>query len=186
MRSSSLFLGVVAAFAIISLPSSFASEGQHLPSALRSAPTLIDHQALAFAPAPAVFTVAPDFSGIGHRFALVSEARADEALPPALQVPDQDLGTSIGQLLNYKALGAIGVGMVVIVILMQLLKNAFGDFKYKRVVVTGLAVVYAVLLALTAGVGVGPAIVTVLFTGGGASALYDAIKGVTGVARVPA
>jgi hypothetical protein len=109
---------------------------------------------------------------------LLPSAFADEApLPPGLQVPDQDLGASIGQLLNYKALGAIGVGMVVIVILMQLLKKVVGEFKYKRLVVTGLAVVYAVLLALTAGVGIGPAIVAVLFTGGGASSLYEALKG---------
>lgn len=114
-------------------------------------------------------------------FSLISIAQADEPAPsPVLsvgpQVPDVDLGVALGQLFSIGKLGVLGGGMAIIVFLVQALK-LFPGFKYYRLTTVGLASVYGVLAGLSTGMSAGAVIVMVLFTGGGAVAIYEALKG---------
>lgn len=113
-------------------------------------------------------------------FSFINSAHAQEAAPAALpSVPEVDPLTAIVELVkNYKGMSPLAIGMALVVLLMQILKMFFKDsFKYKRLAVTILSVIYAGLLALTQGLGIGEMLVTVLLTGGGAVAIYEAIKG---------
>ena len=95
-------------------------------------------------------------------------------------VPDVDpLSHLLTLIQDGKAMGPLALGMGGIVLVMQILKKFVGDFPYKRVVVTVLAVAYALGLAVTGGATWLEAAVAVFVTGGGAVAIYEAWKGVS-------
>jgi hypothetical protein len=111
---------------------------------------------------------------------------AFSALADLPAVPDGDpLTLLLNLVMNYKTMGPLALGVAGVTVVMQVLKKFVGDFKYKRLVVTALSVAYAVLLSLVSGLSLLQAAVAALITGGGAVALYEAIKGLTGNATVP-
>lgn len=96
-----------------------------------------------------------------------------QVLPP---VPEVDLFEKIADLiLNWKSMGTIAKGSVIVMVLTQIVKQV-KDFKYKNVLVALLAIAYGVFEAMTGDVSVKSAIVTVMFSGGGAVFLYNALK----------
>ena len=102
----------------------------------------------------------------------------------AQAVPDVE---PIAQLLSlssgWNSMSPIAIGSVLVVLAMSIIKKFVGeDMKWKRLVVALLSSAYAVLLSLTMGLGVLPAIVAALVTGGGAMAIYEAYKGLKKVA----
>jgi hypothetical protein len=103
------------------------------------------------------------------------------ALADLPSVPDGDpLSLALNLAMNFKTMGPLALGIAGVTIVMQVLKKFVGDFKYKRVVVAGLSVGYAVLLSVTSGLSWLQALIAALVTGGGAVAIYEAIKGLTG------
>lgn len=104
-----------------------------------------------------------------------------QSLPPS--VPESgDIAASINILLNAKALGAIGLGAAIILIVVQFLKSSLFDQifksldpKYKRLLITLLGVVYGVLYLIVSGKSGAEAIMVGLFSSGGAVAIFEAI-----------
>lgn len=79
--------------------------------------------------------------------------------------------------MSWKTMGPLAGGAAGIAIVVQVLKNSVGDtFKYKRLAVVALGVVYGVVLAVSKGMGVVEALITALFVSGGAVAIYEALK----------
>jgi hypothetical protein len=123
---------------------------------------------------------------LGFLLVLCTAAFADVA-----PIPDGDIGQVIVQLLtNWKSLSPLALGMAAVVISAQIIKAYVGDgFKYKRLLNLFLACLYGIGLAIQSGMGWLPALVSILVTGGGAAALYEALKGVgilkSGSAPVP-
>lgn len=100
------------------------------------------------------------------------------AVDVPIVVPDGDpLQLLLNLVMNFKSIGPLAAGSVVVMILAQVFKQFVAeDFKYKRLVVTALGIIYGVLLAVSKGMGFGPAVVTAIFVSGGAVALYEALK----------
>lgn len=99
--------------------------------------------------------------------------------PGGIDVPTVDpLFALIELIKNWKAAGPVAVGMTLVTILVQLLKLV-PEFKYNRIAVTVLSVVYASLFHLAAGLSIVNALVMALITGGGAIAIYEAFKGLS-------
>ena len=100
-------------------------------------------------------------------------------------VPEGDpLASLIALISNFKAMSPIAIGIGVVTIAVQALKAFVGEsFKYKRLSVTVLGVVYGVLVSVSNGMGILEALVLGLLTSGGAVAIYEAIKGLSLVAR---
>lgn len=93
-------------------------------------------------------------------------------------VPDVDPFPALFELIkNWKSLSPLAIGMTGIVVTIQVLKMFFTNFKYGRLAVTVLSVLYAVLLKKTAGIGSLDAVISVIIVGGGAVAIYEAWKG---------
>lgn len=80
---------------------------------------------------------------------------------------------------NWKAVTPLGIGMTLIVILVQLLKTVAQGFKYSRLAVVFLSVVYAALLQFSQGVGIWSALISAFIVGGGAVAIYEAWRGIS-------
>lgn len=91
-------------------------------------------------------------------------------------VPEVDIFEKVAELiLNWESMGTIAKGSLIVMILTQVVKQ-ISDFEYKNIVVAVLAIAYGVFEALVGDVSVGSAIVTVMFSGGGAVFLYNALK----------
>jgi hypothetical protein len=94
-------------------------------------------------------------------------------------MPDVDpLPALLDLIKNWKATGWLGIGMTLIVILVQLLKTVAQGFKYSGLAVVFLSVVYAALIQYSQGVGVWSALISAFIVGGGAVAIYEAYKGI--------
>ncbi len=119
-------------------------------------------------------------------FGLVSVALADEPAPaaspaPVLQVPNADVAQVLLNLAtNYKTLGVLGVLMLLTLLSVQVIKSFVADdWKFKRLTVVVVSIVYSIASGLIVpGSNAASVIITVFLTGGGASALYEALKGV--------
>lgn len=95
-------------------------------------------------------------------------------------VPDGDIAAMLLNLAtNYKTLGVIGIISVVTLVSVQVIKKFVPEeFKWKRLIVLGVSIVYSVLSGvLVPGSSVVSVIITVFLTSGGAVALYEALKG---------
>jgi len=84
---------------------------------------------------------------------------------------------------NYKTMGALGLGMSMIMLIVWLLKSElfnhlFGALKpgIKRFIILLLGQAYALLFMLANGMKLSEAVVVGLFTSGGAVSLYEAAK----------
>jgi hypothetical protein len=88
--------------------------------------------------------------------------------------PETDLAALFELIRDYKNFTPIAGGMVLITVLVQLLKAV--SFKYSRVAVVVLSVLYSVLLSVKGGISWLDASVSVLIVGGGATAIYHAWK----------
>ena len=95
-------------------------------------------------------------------------------------VPDSDAVVLVMKLVaEWKVLGPVGIGIVLVMLAVQAIKALVPeDFKYKRLAVLLLAMIYMGLVSVSAGGSVGAAVLGVLITSGGAMALYEALKGV--------
>lgn len=99
----------------------------------------------------------------------------------SIEVPEGDALQLLLQLLGqWNSLSALAIGSILIVIAMQALKQFAGDFKFKRVAVVLLGCVYAVIQSRIQGLELGNAVVLMLFSSGGAVALFEAIKPLLG------
>ncbi len=137
--------------------------------------TPIAHLVMAPAPASGAF-VAPRLDA--HPDSMLKLVQ-DAPTPPSLALPEADLGKILLQLLtNWKTLGPLGIGMLVVLALTQLLKLVKLPSAWNRLTVTVLSVAYSVLLGLSQNMSLGAILVATLLTAGGAVALYEAIKGV--------
>lgn len=101
-------------------------------------------------------------------------------------IPESDTVALISQLVsNYKVLGPLTLGILVVTLLSQGAKALLGEsFKYKRLLVLSLSIIYSVLLAVSTGAGLVPAVASVLLTSGGAMSFYEALKG-AGIIQKP-
>lgn len=78
---------------------------------------------------------------------------------------------------NWSTMTPLAVGMSLVIVIVQLLKKFAVDFKYSRLAVTVLSVLYSVLLSYTNGLNWLDAAISALIVGGGAVAIYEAFKG---------
>ncbi len=102
-------------------------------------------------------------------------------------VPDGDpLAALLALIANWKSSAPLALGMGVVALLTQVFKKFFPAFPYTRVVVTVLACAYGVLAGVVQGLPLLSVVVTVLISGGGAVAIYEAAKGVSAVVVPPA
>lgn len=101
-------------------------------------------------------------------------------------IPEGDVaGILLGLAMNWKALGLIGVISGLTLISVQAIKALVpNEWKYKRLTVLGVSIVYSILSALVVpDSNVGSVMMTVFITSGGAMALYEALKG-AGIIKV--
>lgn len=95
-------------------------------------------------------------------------------------VPDVDPLPALFELIkNWKTVGWMGAGMTIVVILVQLLKTVGQNFKYSRLAVTVLSVLYAALVKYQESLSIWDALITTVIVGGGAVAIYEAWKGIS-------
>ena len=95
-------------------------------------------------------------------------------------VPEGDVAAILLSIAtNWKALGVIGVISAVTLVSVQAIKKFVPDeFKWKRLIVLCVSIVYSILSGvLLPGSNVVSVIITVFLTSGGAMALYEALKG---------
>lgn len=121
-------------------------------------------------------------------FELIHTVHADEPAPamsaapaPVLAVPSADIAQVLLNLAtNYKTLGVLGVLMLLTLLSVQAIKSFVpDDWKFKRLTVVIVSIVYSLMSGvLVPGSNAASVIITVFLTGGGASALYEAFKGV--------
>ena len=96
-------------------------------------------------------------------------------------IPDVDpLAKLLELILNFKTMSPLAIGMVVIVIGTQLLKKLLPAWPYNRLTVAILSSLYGIVFAFSQGITWSNALVMVLITGGGAIAIYEAWKGLSG------
>lgn len=94
-----------------------------------------------------------------------------------LNPPEVDIFEQIATLAtNWKMLTPVLKGSAIVVILTQIVKQYFKDFKYNKILVAVLSCVYGVFSLLVDGSSVGASIAMVLISYGGAPILYDALK----------
>lgn len=111
-------------------------------------------------------------------FALFIAMFTFSAFGQSFPVPDVDPFPALFELIkNWKTLSPLAIGMTGIVVIIQVIKMFFTNFKYGRVAVTVLSVAYAVLLKKSEGIGSLDAAISVIIVGGGAVAIYEAWKG---------
>ena len=92
-------------------------------------------------------------------------------------VPDGDaLQALLSLIANWKGAQPLAIGAMVIVAIVQGLKQFLPDFKYKRITVTCLGILYGIFLGLQQGMGIAEVVVASLFVSGGAVAIYEALK----------
>jgi len=90
-------------------------------------------------------------------------------------VPEVNVLEQLGQLvIGWSALGAIAKASAFVLITVQVMKQA--SFKYKRIAVIVMSIVYGVLQLVIGGESPVAASMAVLVSGGGAVALYNALK----------
>lgn len=96
-----------------------------------------------------------------------------------IEIPDGDpLKTLLDLFQNWKALSPVAIGAAIVCALAQGVKSILGDgFKYKRLLVTVLGVLWGVLMTMSSGLTLLQAFVMVITVSGGAVAIYEAIKG---------
>ncbi len=101
---------------------------------------------------------------------------ADAAFP----IPEGDVAAILLNLAtNYKTLGVVGIASVLTLVSVQAIKAfAKEEWKYKRLLTLCVSVIYSILSGfLVPGSNWASVVVTVFLTSGGASALYEALKG---------
>lgn len=99
------------------------------------------------------------------------------AVDVPIVVPDGDpLQALLMLFASWKTAGPLAIGSMIIVVAVQAMKKMLPEFKYKRIAVTALGIVYGVLLAVSNGMGVVEASIAALFVSGGAVAIYEALK----------
>lgn len=100
------------------------------------------------------------------------------------EVPPADpLSAALSLIMGWKQMSALAIGVAAVLLLANAVKQFMpvdvdGKPKYKRLVTLLLACAYGVLISLVSGVGLVPSLVLILVTKGGASELYEALKGV--------
>ncbi len=115
---------------------------------------------------------------------LISTLAFAQGVPP---VPDVDpLAKLVELLTHFQTMSPIAIGLAVVVIGTQALKKFFPNWPYNRLTVSVLSVLYGLGQALLGGASWTSAGVLVLITGGGAVAIYEAWKGLTGGGSSPA
>lgn len=108
-------------------------------------------------------------------FTLFAQMSFANELP---QIPEADLFAKLAELiLNWGALSSMMKGSLIVIILTQVVKQLSDEFKYKNLLVAIFSVLYGVFQLLAGDVSstLG-AVVSVLFTSGGALLLYNALK----------
>ena len=94
-------------------------------------------------------------------------------------IPDVDpLSALLDLIKNWKAATPLAIGMTAVVVLVQGLKF-FPSFKYNRLAVTVLSVLYGVALSVRDGLSLFDAFIAAFIVGGGAVAIYEAWKGLS-------
>ncbi len=102
------------------------------------------------------------------------------AVAGEIVVPDGDIAKLLLDLaMNYKAMGLLGSLSIVTVLTVEVLKRfAPEDWKFKRLAVLAVSIVYGIVSGLMIpGSNIISVLMTVLLSSGGAMALYEALKG---------
>jgi hypothetical protein len=98
------------------------------------------------------------------------------AMAQGMNVPEVDVIKHLGELvLNWNNMPDLLKGSAFVLILTQVVKK-MSDFEYKRLLVTLLSFVYGVGQLVIGGQELSGALVSMLVAGGGAVALYEALK----------
>jgi len=95
----------------------------------------------------------------------------------SMELPDVNVLEQLGVLvLSWKGMTGIAKGSIIILILVQIVKHLKADFKAKRLLITVLSIAYGAVQMIMNGASVSAALVGMLVAGGGAIAIYEAIK----------
>jgi hypothetical protein len=96
-------------------------------------------------------------------------------------IPDADpLYLLVELFKNHKAMGLLGAGSAAILSAVQILKKYAPDFKFKKLAVAVLSVLYALLMHYTASASWVSAAIAAFVTGGGAIFIYEVFKDTVG------
>lgn len=91
-------------------------------------------------------------------------------------VPDVDITAKLLEMFaSWKTMSPLLKGIGFVMIITQVVKQITG-FKYQRLLVTILAIIYGALDAMIGGGSAVSSLMTILISGGGASALYELLK----------
>lgn len=107
-------------------------------------------------------------------FAFASIAFGTEPFPVPGVDPLQEL---LDLVKNWRAITPLALAMTAVTVSTSILKNLAPEFKYKRLAVVVLSVIYGGLGAFMAGSSVLDSLIFALISGGGAVAIYEAWKG---------
>lgn len=102
-------------------------------------------------------------------------------------IPEGDIASILVSLAtSYKTLGVLGCLVLATLLSVQLLKRFIPeDFKWKRLIVLCVSIVYSVLAGVVVpGSSVVSVIVSVFITSGGAIALFETLKGAGVFAKI--
>ncbi len=101
---------------------------------------------------------------------------ADGVLP----LPEADVVSLLLKLAtDWKSMGALAIGAVVTLLTVQAIKAFVPEqWKFKRLITVVVSIIYSVIAGLVLpGSNIATVLVTILVTGGGASAIYEGLKG---------
>ncbi len=102
------------------------------------------------------------------------------AMAADFPMPDGDVASLLlGLATNYKTIGLLGAVSCLTLVSVQVLKSYVSDqWQYKRLMTLAMSILYSVISGLIIpGSNAVSVVVTVLFSSGGAVALYEALKG---------
>ena len=100
------------------------------------------------------------------------------AFGQVIDVPPLDpLQVLLELIKNFSSMTPLAIGMSLVILIVSIIKKFAVDFKYSRLAVTVLSVLYSVLLAQSKGLNWLDSLISALIVGGGAVAIYEAYKG---------
>jgi hypothetical protein len=100
-------------------------------------------------------------------------------------IPDGDPLTGLWEIVkNWKDMTPLAIGIGLVVLVGQVVKTFLDDeFKYKRLLIAVLSVVYAAAYSISSGSTILSALVLAFLTNGGAKWIYEEIKGIWDISQ---
>lgn len=111
------------------------------------------------------------------KFFLLALILAPAMLLAGIEIPDVDpLAAFLELTQNWGAWSPVARAIGIVVLGVQLVKKVFPGFKYLRVVVVLGGILVGVLQSIASGMDIMGAVIFVMFTSGGAIAIYELFK----------